>query len=575
MIGFYTRAVDCDDAEALQQHYGQVPHPYATCVRHREMIRASRIYFIITCINFIFVVVTTAIFVCIAHNAPHNYYTSPPDPQRPGRRRLFRRWQRTSLQRRSIFGTALGACGHLVFSSAALLSQTFYGEATCELYMWGVIMGFYTWIYALCWRAYRLYFLIRLNSLKTRYASRHGGEQPRPCSETDRQHKWLMRNVDCRAIRVARPLAMYMMFFVIIVIVCVLFETKRLTCEDRWGVCILLSFVGFFIFIVAPSLMWRLKGYNDAHGIRNEILIDVVAGVIFSILTLVWYLKLNRPRPRFGPHYRYFAPRTWLVFFTTTAHLTSVVWPIWQLIPEWRKSRHDSEVPASAVASADESDADTGLQQTPETLERLLRDPVAAGSLVRLAVQDFSSENVLAYKEYLRLVDCLQTQKYGRVIKRFSQRFHSSATTLVGEANSEEKNDDLLRLPIESPRLLDDFTNFYDTYIRQGAPLQVNISYKARSELDSFFKRRLSHSYDEGETVTDLITPWSHKPAPLLPVHTSRTTRLSWGSETLFPRYPSSTPEPQLTLAKFEPARNELFWNIFASVFAKYIRSHQ
>ncbi|KAI7868285.1 hypothetical protein BDF14DRAFT_1795011 [Spinellus fusiger] len=41
--------------------------------------------------------------------------------------------------------------------------------ANCDILLWGVLVGFYTWIFAVCAQAHRLRSLIRLNELRARY----------------------------------------------------------------------------------------------------------------------------------------------------------------------------------------------------------------------------------------------------------------------------------------------------------------------------------------------------------------------------------------------------------------------
>ncbi|KAI7856622.1 hypothetical protein BDC45DRAFT_437256, partial [Circinella umbellata] len=191
-------------------------------------------------------------------------------------------------------------------------------------------------------------------------------------------------------------------------------------CQVRWGVFLLLGFVGFFLLVVTPCVIWRSRRYKDLHGIRNEILIDAVTGIFCCILTSVWYHEINglAIRSPSGSYYnRFFAPRNWLAFLTTVGHITSIVYPIWKLVPNrffcilhFRRddhSSHHSNVPGVIHSPRGANNDGPMLSQTPETLEQLLRDAETTKQLIELAVRDFSSENVLAYKEYLKLVDRL------------------------------------------------------------------------------------------------------------------------------------------------------------------------
>ncbi|CAG8514734.1 288_t:CDS:2 [Ambispora leptoticha] len=64
----------------------------------------------------------------------------------------------------------------------------------------------------------------------------------------------------------------------------------------------LLVFLGFFIIIVCPILCYLLYGIRDAYGVRNELIITIVAGAMAYIGFILFETVLNRYIPYFGSY---------------------------------------------------------------------------------------------------------------------------------------------------------------------------------------------------------------------------------------------------------------------------------
>lgn len=556
---------------------------YDYCIMDYKKIIASRIYFSVALVNIVFVVMSTALFIYFAVNTRiEPWFTMGPiDEAQPKYRRL---WRRNTLNRRSIFATTLGATGHLIFSTIVLMSEAFYTESSCKAAVWGVIFGFYTWIFAFSWSAYRLHFLIRLHALKTLYAMTKTGRasisssnnnnntmpSDQQVTSSDRDYRWFLRNRECKKLTVSRAMVWYFVFLVPVFAVLVpihVYGAKEGVsfCESRWTIYPIVGYVTFFFVIVAPIICWKLRGKQDAHNIRNEIILNIVIGVPLFVLTLVWFgfygRRLSSPT---GDYFRFFfPPRMWIVAYTTAAHVISVIVPLCYLVIEKCHPTSPADRSQSSILVRPNRQQQL-LEATPETLENELRKAEALNKMGQLAVKDFSSENVLFYQSYLELLDKVEA------------RGQPSSTTTVYPLQQQQQqqtfwtNKNLsMHVPIDQS-LLHDFFDFYCNYICEGAPLQVNITYRARSQVDAAFET-LKNKRGKSDQASSAIRNFYHDKEPRLPSFaTDSNSNVRSGNQAAATATGTIQPD-QITLAVFETARKEVFWNIFGSVFPKYV----
>ncbi|ORZ03466.1 hypothetical protein BCR43DRAFT_450894, partial [Syncephalastrum racemosum] len=234
-----------------------------------------------------------------------------------------------------------------------------------------------------------------------------------------------MKNKDCSQIKSTRPLCIYTISLVVIIVVCIIVEIYQFraarNCQDRYGVFVLTGFIAVFFIIIAPFILWNIRNVRDGHGIRNEIAIDVVTGIPCFILMLVWFavhgeLKLSVSGSYYGT---YFAPANWIAVFTTIAHVTAIVSPVCRLIPVLRRQENFTSAPEVTYQDAVTQHTHhlnngrpsmigrsvSYLRHTPDSLRIVLSTPELLDVLTELAIEDFSSENVLFYKRYLELLE--------------------------------------------------------------------------------------------------------------------------------------------------------------------------
>ncbi|KAF7729881.1 hypothetical protein EC973_003615 [Apophysomyces ossiformis] len=574
------------------------------CDWTRTAIIALRVYFGFSLFNFIYVVGTTLAYVYCVVSAQRYRHTSIDMSAAPidhTQEEVARTRRRDSLRKRSLFGPCLGAFGHLIFSSGIFVYESFFGLVTCDILLWCTLIGFYTWMFALCWRAYRLHFLIRVHDLRQRFLRLSGEEQVQ--RQTDKEYQWFVKNRDFKAIRTRRPLLYYLGSVGIISAICAVSEHMSVAksgnqCQFAWGSYLMMGYVALFFVLVAPTLVWYLRGNQDAHGIRNEIMIDVAVGVPCFILYVIW-IGVFRAHGLAGANQTVrmvFPGANWILIMTSVGHIVSIVIPLFKYL----RQKPGFAVFRSREASfplADTTDTQPGatqedypLELTTDSLNRVFSDPKMMRVLREWAIKDFSVENVLFYERYLRLVGCVQKK-----------------------TASLHPVDKLLTTPI-GPDLLPEFADFYATFICDNAPLQVNITYKAR--------RRIDNLLGNGQAMYNVHRPsWRNAMSSIL----SAATRFSPGpspqsnvvqreedTEYFFMeeqkhkqsdyRLPPASPSPSsttsvipmdresnrtmaqdssselrqvITLEIFEEARQEVFWNIFSGLFPRLVDAYK
>lgn len=601
-MSFYCTApvLDCNDPQTLEINFNMTASGIAGCHLEMRRRRAGRIYLAAALFNAVCVIITTALFIYCATGP-----TQPPDSidmNKPTTKDIQKALKRYSIKKRSILATTLGAIGHLIFSTSILFTQAFNNDIGCQLMLWSVIIGFYTWMVALIIRAYRLGFLFRLNQLKVKYL-RMTSEERSVCIK-EKDYRWYLINSKEKDYKLRRPYIVYIITLLIIIITAVPTEimTMRYSgrCLVRWGSGALVGLCGVFL-ILAPFLLYRLKNNVDAHGIRTEIFVDVVIAIPFFALYFTWFFLSAQEGVNLSFYVnKTFGPGNWVVFFTITSHFISVVVPVIQYyLPSDNDilSRSVAKLKAFCNRRKPIGELETGTaansEATPtfipelsiESLERSLADPDLMLKLQDLAIRDFSSENVLFYDRYLKLEERFKNEIITSKIDNANSIGPSknwittiakkspnipTRSTVEGEQQQVEKDDwsqeRFLSLPIPY-KLYRDFIRFYDVYIQNGAPNQVNISYRARASIDEVF----AYIYNK---------------YPELRLDRSND-RLSTAGSAYFREQETSEKEvsnegvehhelpPVLNFGVFENARKEICWNIFNSVYPKLVNMYK
>lgn len=437
---------DCDNP-TIQELYLSNNQTINDCWFDRRKAISGRIYLAAAIFNGVCIIFTTCLFIYVA--------TATSESDRIpivkfSMKKIRRIWKRHSLQKRSVMGTVLGAIGHFLFSSGVLLGQALSGPVGCNFYFWGSMIGFYTWIYALIARAYRLWFLFRINEYKVKYV-RMSPEERLLCVD-EKDYKWYVKNRNNIGNRLIRPYIIYVCTIIVMLAVCIPVELVYVrvnsNCDFRHTAVLLIVYFGLYVLFVVPSLLWFLRHNADFHGIRREIWIDAIIGIPYFILYIVFFSVLT-PSLLFVPkggQFSLFAPANWIVFFTAAAHIVSVVLPVVMYLPiqnkHWVKARdcfnrhctlikkppssnpntfyNDTmsprsppflEIAKSDVSPDDMPNATSSSSESPEfipelsaaSLERCMTDPDMMHQLQDLAIRDFSSENLLFYETYLSL----------------------------------------------------------------------------------------------------------------------------------------------------------------------------
>ncbi|KAI8147448.1 hypothetical protein BJV82DRAFT_709958 [Fennellomyces sp. T-0311] len=517
------------------------------CLNRNKRLTSSRVYFILAIVNFAYIAGTTLLFV----------YRAKSVDEVGKKQDALQQIQRRPLRRRGVFGTVLGAIGHALFSTCMLEFQSFYLESSCDVLLWGTLIGMYTWIFALCWCSHRLLTLLRLSALKQRFIDRSKRR------ETDPSYIWFMKHRNFSAFTIGRTLPLYTFILIVLVTACAISEamyTPDKRCRFAIGNYLLMGFLMLFFIAIIPILWWQLKRYKDLHGIRTEIMVQCILSVPCIVLYLVWiavFQPLYSEEPSMARVM--FAPGNWAVIMTSIGH---ILWVIIPLIKSFRKhpKHHLSDLQAenSIDSSLDGFLTDTAswcrrnaradlprlpgtrahYDLTADSLEQALRDPDSVRLLEELATKDFSVENILFYKEYLkfrrRVINSQSRNSApGAMMPPFTSAIQlnsSSEMSLTSISIDHDEEQQMIRRYQQASRIPPEYMSacisLYQTFIPDSAPLQVNITAGARKSIEIFLEPAIAD-----------------------------------------PQYRESN----FSLEIFEKARTEVFWNIFTSVFPKFV----
>jgi hypothetical protein len=485
---------------------------------------------------------------------------------------VSRQWQAYSLKKRGLFGTVLGAIGHLIFSTTALFCQVLYATFTCDIYLWGPVLGFYIWTYAVLWRTIRHHLLIRMSELQKRIGRRTSNDAP---LEEDPDYKWFVRHRGALYFKIRYQLyivlASLTLFFIVVAVVEVFglgYTSSHHRCEFYYGNYATMGIVVFFFTVMVPFIVWYLRNDADAHGIRREIWVTMAVGVPCFILCILWqvmflYPTILKPAGVRGN----FGPANWLIIVTTTSHIMSVVLPLFKTLsfkkpkrPSFslkkknvsKQSKRNSLIPVDDSGSGsnhplDDSwvnlyqtetldtlrtSVDTSIKQlelTSESLYQALSDPTMLKVLKSWAVKDFSVENVLFYEYYLRLVQGVEQQ-----LSRSENPHHQQEQDFLSRQDKEllaipddpsqsggstsnrstitlaRPSSDILNTPL-APEQIPELFDFYTTFFADQTPLQVNISYRARKAIDTLFLPILNKKPAQSDINTTIIPSFLRK----------------------------------------------------------------
>lgn len=609
---------DCNDPQVIQNDYTAFNKSINECWIEREYISISRIYLIVAIVNGVCIIFTTALFIFFAKGTSTVKLSS-----KISSRGLQQLQKRHSIQQRSVMGTTLGAIGHLVFSSCILLSQAIHGSIGCELLLWGVSIGFYTWMAAFFIRAYRLKFMFRLNQLKVKYLRMSSPD--RFSQIDDKDYQWYISHKNNINRSLMKPYLYYLLSIAFILVIAVPIEVFTVRgqgyCQQQRSIGLFIGLFAVFILFAIPFILWYLKDNGDAHGIRQELWIDAALGIVMFIIYMVLFFTLQPEAFKAKIlHYLKFRPGNIPVLYTAFAHIMSVVLPVIAFLPihnklwvKFKSSVHNrftfrrgpilaSDITSKAISLEENNDPSTSdsmadMELVPElsieSLEKMLLDHEKLRQLQDLAIRDFSSENVLFYEKYLHLENRFKQlyvktdsdisalprswiQSY--ILKKSSTASEERDIDVESIANSKELSQEqnlqkFLSTPIPY-KLYPAFIRFYETFIAENTSSQVNISHRARHSIDVVFENlyqqypdlnpRMESSSSNRSIVHTLASRVStDEPFEKAAKEKSRTYQHELEEE-----------HPVLTLGVFEAARIEVCWNIFNSVYPKFVEMY-
>lgn len=617
---------DCQDPEILIDHYNTTEDGLEQCAFDRRRRIAARIYLGAAVLNAIFVIATTLLFIYCATGRTTVICNGDLSPKE-----LRKLRKRQSIQKRSVSATTLGALGHLVFSTCMFLTQAFNNAVGCQLVLWGVVYGFYTWIFAFTLRAYRLRYLFRFNQLKVKYLRMTTAERLACINDAD--YRWYLTRTRKNKYLLVKPYCIYLLSVLGILVITLPTELMSMQtyggCNARWGSTLLVVLYAFFICILAPFLLWYLRNNSDSHGIRTEVWIDAFVGIPFFILYLVWFILNSYDYEALSIYVsKSYGPGNWVILFTITAHFCSVVFPIITYISienkYWLRFQCKYKKAVYRIQrllccghpkplDTDETMAAMSIipELSMESLERTLADPEMIHQLQDLAIRDFSSENVIFYEKYLKLQEKFKNEfvlhvdnpNHSSTSRNWINSLAKKSSTIPfityvptplnnkdTDGDMSEKDDDSLSndknqvmfkkfMSIPVPyKLYPDFIRLYEIFIKEDAPIQVNISFRARHVLDEAFAV-LYQKHPELRPKEGSITTYANTNSFYLNDNDDDDKLNVANEKSNVDRIQVShhthvDPPAELNFYMFEPARIEVCWNIFNSVYPKLVEMY-
>ncbi|KAG2227021.1 hypothetical protein INT45_006428 [Circinella minor] len=565
------------------------PDDYEACaLQNDRLMIAARIYFSLAIVNFVYVIVTTTLLIYRTAIA-FRYSDKKHDL-------LDKEIQRRPLRQRGLFTSILNSIGHLL----------------------------------LCWSTYRLYILIRLGTLKQLFLNKTARIM------TDPKYRWFMKHKNFQTLNANRGLPIYVIGLILIVTFCALTEVlvlPEIRCKDFYGNYLIMAVLGLFFVIICPFIWWRLRDSKDLHGIRNEILVQLIVSVPCIIMYIVWTGVFQSPYSENPSAPRVmFSPGNWAVIMTLTGHTFFIIIP---LIKSFKKNkdlpsdpfdtntynigRHDTVV---GLESTQQLPLSPSIRRDPQTdlpnlrgtkphyeltkdgLEEALNDPEAVKILEKLAAKDFSVENILFYEEYLNLrrkvIDSQRLQQQQQQYQQYQQQQGepSSSTAPLHHHHHHHyhhhyhhhhhhhhhhRHQHRHEWHQHRHRYCD-MPNISNIALSSTASL-TSIPIESDEERTTTVRQPETHCIPDN-CITDCITLYQTfipDSAPLQINISANARKLIEAKMTVHSNQSSRSPstsssrenicidESNFTLDMFEKARSEVFWNIFTSVFPQFV----
>lgn len=561
-----------------------------TCGAYQKKLISCRVYFALMIVNSIFIISTTIYYINQAIAASRRSSTDQD---------VSKRWRCYSLRKRSMFGSVLGAIGHFCFSTINFACQVITNIDTCEMYLWGPLIGFYIWMYAIIFRSIRLYTLMQISDLQQKLV-----DLPFE-SKNSSKLKWYMRRRKWLNMSTRSHIFIFMSTLFIIAAIAILVETLCirpngiLNCNPDWGNRVMLGVVVFFFSIVLPAILWFLRGCDDAHGLRLEMWVTAIVGLPCIVLFLVWQLVFPSPMTSPASVRNLFMTTNWIMIVTTSNHFMSIILPVYKVLwigeIETRTTNmienacrkvihklHNWHETLNLLGSTHSVYRPSFLSRnkleiTNESLLMVLCDGEMRQILRNWAIKDFTVENILFYEYYLGIVEKVRNIHYPERSPKASsfrsmRKLSLSNIPLTPNIAYYPPSDFQVKLSPNSrnlpPPTHDDLTRkfsiyevpeivqIYETFISEYAPLQVNISYKARETIDAIFQKNGKNNLKRARASTPDIFSYEMIETITHPLKEEVTHSLD---------------HERISLSVFDDATREVFWNIFTGLYPKVV----
>lgn len=529
---------DCGDPATYDMFDADsVPEAIQLCEYARDTILITKIYFSITVINSIYVIFTTALFIYRAKSV------------RSDNDRFAIDERRKQLSKRYLPALVVGAIGNLMVSSIFTVIQGLNGCLYCPLLMYLSCYGYLLWTTSYFWRAYYLRFKFKLDRAKLQLAS----------GQSKEEREWFLRNKDQHAISTTRFVKVILVVIILAFIPLILIhrfyygfeDVAAYDCATKAGTIVLVCFVSFFSCVMTPALILSIRKFSDAHNVRNELIVIGCISVPTSIMYVIWITVIPPAFNPYGPRIRlYWGSINWIVVQQVVAHFISVTYP---LLASYGLCGSAKYIRRSSSSITDTSAPHRIFECTMSSLEYIVRQPELLDKMREVAVQDFSAEYVLFCEQY----QILEAQVSNRLREYIPPR-------------------GLPDCPVPA-ELASQYIAFYNTFIAEGAPLQINIAQADKREVDNVFASYAS----QGDVIEQAISKvpnqgswWTWSSTQLMSSTDQGELQLEKPLSVTDERMPNEkTLEAVIPCNIFDGSRKEVMWILFCNILPKFIET--
>ncbi|KAJ1665786.1 hypothetical protein IW140_003302 [Coemansia sp. RSA 1813] len=515
--------------------------------------------------------------------------------------------KRSGLEKQSVKLLIFQSLGCYLVALDGLVTTAAYNWA-CFAKLWLFNIGFVMSLAAISARAFHLFVVYRAHDLTSKLASynaqihepshpmmarsshsdksthmdprlisalvpRHSGLRSTDFDRDDTYQRYKLQQLlrkHRRLLRFAtdRTLLIYMALLLLIAVILTLtinvtdsqfaIRPVNIYCQLQWGFIPGLAIIGVYFFLVFPLILWRLWRYNDAYGIRNNLIVCDTIGSIIMILAIVWNTTRLQLIQQKWPGFFF----VWL--YALLIHISSVFVPLINAIRHMRRT-DDADTHANGHNNLDGPSNGLGLSARRADFNLMLNDVVEYQRFRTFAASCFSSELTSFIEEYqmlksrvLALLDYQETRtNNGVLVSPINQVSTHHDIQVEKEAVAGQTNR-LSRIIVNN--ILSQGMDFTETFQRTSISVSILDTvierYPDIDQVSLMFPPQLSHK------ITDLYKEFAD-PASLTSVN---------ASTLVVRRISQSINMNYFHISLLDELKDEVLLMLYCDVYTRYVK---